>query len=147
MEPIKRREKKVQQPLNPLFKKKTESSLQRKQPITKAEGRKERIDKKKDIKIPFSEEERKLIKKLARASNLTPTTYCTALMKTALQTVHHYPEITYDAKGAPYPVKLEKHFHDKVFDFTVEWDCSLKQAAYRIISYMLREGRQPIHYD
>lgn len=119
----------------------------RKKPITKAEGREERCDKKKDIKIPFSENERKLIKRLAKMDRMTPTSFCTSLIKKVLTTNNNYPIVHYDPKGKPYPVKLEKYYHDKIFDYTVEWDCSLKEAAYRIISLVLKERSKLNFYE
>ncbi|MCK1995478.1 hypothetical protein MPH61_23430 [Peribacillus muralis] len=131
-------------PLNPFFETKkvpsktfTNSNNVRKKPITKSEGRKERCDKKKDVKIPFNTYERKLIKKLARLNGLDPTPYCTDLVIKALKSNYSFPDLPYDPKGQPYPVKLELFFHDKLFHYKIEWDCSLKEAAYRIISYML----------
>ena len=38
----------------------------RKRSITKEEGRQTRSDKKKDVKIPLSEEERQMVKRVAR---------------------------------------------------------------------------------
>ncbi|MDM5196780.1 hypothetical protein QUF79_01615 [Fictibacillus enclensis] len=40
-------------------------------------------------------------------------------------------------------MKLESYFHDLLFEYKVQWDCSLKEAAYRIVSYMmtLEEGK------
>lgn len=135
--------------LNPLFNKNKDNKTKqpntsnvRKQPITKVEGRKERCDKKKDVKIPFTEDERKLIKELSRKRNLDPTPYCSLLLKKGLKEKRFYPHCPYDPKGKPYPAKLEQHYHDLLFTFKVEWDCSLKESAYRIISYMLKEERR-----
>lgn len=132
-------------PLNPFFETRTISSKTlsnpnnvRKKPITKSEGRKERCDKKKDVKIPFTTNERKLIKQLARLRGLEPTPYCTDLIIKALKCNYSFPDLPYDPKGQPYPVKLESFFHDRLFHFKVEWDCSLREAAYRIISFMLK---------
>ncbi|MGM0877787.1 MAG: hypothetical protein ACQEWV_24370 [Bacillota bacterium] len=131
-------------PLNPIFDNNVTKNNTfnltpnvRKKPITKAEGRKERCDKRKDVKIPFNQSERKLIKELAKKRGLDPTPYCTFLLIKALKTNYHFPECSYDPKGQPYPAKLDQHFHDLLFNYKVEWDCSLKESAYRIVSFML----------
>ncbi|MDX8367815.1 hypothetical protein [Cytobacillus sp. IB215665] len=129
-------------PINPIFDQKTkrpQTNNVRKKPITKVEGRKERIDKKKDVKIPFSQQERQLIKTLAKRKGMDPTNFCTALIKRGLKGNYPFSEIKYDPKGKPYPVKLERYFHDLLFDYTISWDCSLREAAYRIVSFMLME--------
>ncbi|MDM5196519.1 hypothetical protein QUF79_00190 [Fictibacillus enclensis] len=138
-------------PINPLFDKKSPVGIHGKQPgnvrkkaKTRAEGRKVRCDKKKDVKIPFTAYERQLIKKLAKLKGQDPTPYCTELIKKGLTNNYSFVDFPYDPKGKPYPVKLESYFHDLLFDYKVQWDCSLKEAAYRIVSYMLtmEEGRQ-----
>ncbi|MFC0274794.1 hypothetical protein ACFFIX_26135 [Metabacillus herbersteinensis] len=139
------------EPLNPIFDNKpiknnsfNQLPIVRKKPITKAEGRDERCDKRKDVKIPFNENERKLIKELAKKRGLEPTPYCTFLINKALKGSYHFPESPYDPKGKPYPAKLEKYFHDLLFDYKVQWDCSLKESAYRIISFMLVMERKEL---
>ncbi|WP_235998336.1 hypothetical protein [Heyndrickxia sporothermodurans] len=79
-----------------------------------------------------------MIKTLAKKRGLEPTPYCTYLLKKALKGNYHFPECSYDPKGQPYPAKLEEHYHDLLFNnYKVQWDCSLKKAAYRMVSYML----------
>lgn len=131
-------------PLNPIFDNKsvnnnsfTPTPNVRKKPITKSEGRKERVDKRKDVKIPFDQNERKLMKELAKKRGLEPTPYCTFLLMKALNGNYHFPECSYDPKGQPYPAKLDQHFHDLLFNYKVKWDCSLKESAYRMVSFML----------
>lgn len=134
------------EPINPIFTKKTSRSILetkkeivRKKPITKMEGRKERSDKKKDVKIPFNPQERRLLKILAKKMGLDPTPYCSILVKKGLQEFKDFPIRPYDPKGQPYPAKLEKVYHDQLFEMKVRWDCSLKEAAYRILAFMLEE--------
>lgn len=131
-------------PINPIFINQKEKSHPlvtvtkvRKKPITKEDGRKTRCDKKKDVKVPFSAEERELIKRISHKKGLDPTPYCTQLIKKALRGKHQFSEVAYDPKGKPYPVKLEEYFHEQLFEYTVLWDCSLREAAYRILSFML----------
>lgn len=135
--------------INPIFNSNLKKSVTngtpdiKKRAKTKEEGRKERCDRKKDVKIPFTEEERILVKKLARKRNLEPTPYCSFLVKQALTKKYVFPICEYNPKGKPYPAKLESYYHDLLFDYTLQWDCSFKEAAYRIIRFMLDlESRQ-----
>jgi hypothetical protein len=123
-------------PLKPILDSKTtinhsfdEVSIAQKKTITK--------DMLKMVKIPFNQNERKLIKELAKKRGLDPTPYCTYLLIQALESNATFPECYYDPKGQPYPAKLDQHFHDLLFTYRVQWDCSLKESAYRIVSYML----------
>jgi hypothetical protein len=123
-------------PLKPIFDSKTtinhsfdEVSIAQKKTIIK--------DTHKMVKIPFNQNERKLIKELAKKRGLDPTPYCTHLLIQALESNAWFPECYYDPKGQPYPAKLDQHFHDLLFTYRVQWDCSLKESAYRMVSYML----------
>jgi len=134
------------EPINPIFTTKidkpkivTQKEIVRKKPITKTEGRKERVDKKKDVKIPFTPQERRLLKILAKKRGLEPTPYCSLLVKKGLEEYQDFPIRIYDPKGQPYPAKLERVYHDLLFEMKVKWDCSLKEAAYRILAFMLEE--------
>ncbi|MED4456156.1 hypothetical protein [Metabacillus fastidiosus] len=137
-------------PLNPIFNNKaansslTNTSNVRKKPITKEEGRKERCDKLKHVKIPFNEKERMLIKQLAKKRGLDPTPYIGFLLMKALKRNYDFPECVYKPQGQPYPAKISIYYHDLLFDYKVKWDCSLKESAYRIVSFMLEKERREL---
>ncbi|MGG3574601.1 hypothetical protein ABES25_05625 [Bacillus gobiensis] len=58
---------------------------------------------------------------------------------------YDFPETVYDPKGKPYPAKLETYYYDLLFDYKINWVCSLKESAYRIISFMLRIEARDIY--
>lgn len=78
-----------------------------------------------------------MIKKLAKEKGVDPTPYCTYLLKKALKGNYEFPECNYDPKGKPYPAKLDIYNYDLLFNYKVKWDCSMKESAYRIISFMI----------
>lgn len=133
--------------LNPMFQKKKptrsvpiKTSNVRKKPITKSEGRKVRKDKKHDIKIPLTLEQRKTIKALSRQAGEYPTNFLSQKMKNELPRAEFLPEpfIPYPSNSKlSYPVKLEEAYFKQLQDLSIEWDCSLRRAAYRIISSLL----------
>ncbi|GLI90648.1 hypothetical protein ACTHP5_20355 [Bacillus subtilis] len=102
------------------------------------DNRKTRSDKKRDVKIPFSEDERQVIKRLSQKNSSTPTSYLGKLLSQALKMKIDYPEVEYNPKGKPYPAKLTSSDMDLLFEYKVMWDCSYKQAAYRIINCCLQ---------
>lgn len=133
--------------LNPMFQKKKptrpypiRTTNVRKKPITKEEGRKVRKDKKHDIKIPLTLEQRKIIKALSHQAGEYPTNFLTQKMKLELPRAEFIlePVIPYPSNSKlSYPVKLEQTYFKQLQDLSIEWDCSLRRAAYRIISSLL----------
>ena len=101
--------------------------------------RKKRSDAKNDVKIPFNEEERRKIKVLARKHNTSPTQYVSSLLKIGLMRGKAYPPVAYSATGKKsIHAKLSESDYEQLFACTVEWDCSYREAAYRIINQMLK---------
>lgn len=132
--------------LNPMFddSKKNKQGIGsgvRKKPITKEQGRKVRKDKKWDVKIPLTLEERRLLKRLGSKYKMTPTELCSDLVKRGLKSGIEFEEVNYLATGKVYPAKLEKEYKDLLFELTVEWDCSYRKAAHRILIGILELER------
>lgn len=102
------------------------------------QDRKKRSDAKIDIKIPFSDEERKIIKQQAKMKNSSPTQYVSSLLVVGLTRGKAFPIVSYSATHKKsIHAKLKPSDHQKLFDCSVEWDCSLREAAYRITSLMI----------
>nr|WP_173026380.1 hypothetical protein [Aeromonas sp. Ne-1]AKO69679.1 hypothetical protein [Aeromonas sp. Ne-1] len=101
--------------------------------------RKTRIDKKKDVKVPLNASQRKLLKMLAKRKQTDPTNYCSTLLKRALskKIVLSLPIETYQPKEKPISAKLEIYYHELLLDKSIEYDCSLRETAYKLISHML----------
>lgn len=84
------------------------------------------------------------MKRFAKVNQLDPTPFCTLLVKKGVSGQYNIPKKRYDPKGKPYPAKLEAYYHDQLFEYTIKWDCSLKEAAYHILIFMLeQESRKP----
>lgn len=130
--------------LNPMFQKKkatkplpVRTTNVRKKPFRKYEERKVRCDKKHDIKIPLTLDQRKTIKALARQAGEYPTNYLSQVIKDELPCAEMVPEpsIPYpSASKLSYSVKLEQDYFKRIQDLSIEWDCSMRRAAYRIIA-------------
>lgn len=132
--------------INPLFNKATapiKKNIQKKE-LTDTTGevkektRKTRSDKKFSVKIPLTLDQRKKIRHLATIQKVYPTNYCTDMIKKGLYRKISFPEIPYPSSSdKSYPVKLEQEYMDMIVAWTIEWDCSRKQAAHRILIGMV----------
>lgn len=121
----------------------------RKKTITLSEGRKQRSDKKNDVKIPLTQEQRIMIRELAEKANMSPTSFCGYLLKKGLVRRITFPEpkLPYPSGSSlSFPAKLEMDFYLQLKSWAIKWDCSIKKAAYRILVLMLalekEEGAQ-----
>lgn len=102
--------------------------------------RKTRSDKKTDIKIPLISEQRVRIRKYSMNSKMAATNYCSYLVKKGLDRAIPFPIpiVNYPSgSDLSFHVKLEESYIALLDDLCVEWDCSRKKAAYRILVTML----------
>ncbi|WP_019156854.1 hypothetical protein [Robertmurraya massiliosenegalensis] len=128
--------------LNPMFNRRTSQKKPPQNPqkpnITST-PRKKRSDAKNDIKIPLSLEQRQILKKLAKTRGLSMTTYCSEVLALYLRRKTEYRRVEYsptDKKSVH--AKLHQPDYDVLFEYSVKWDCSLRQAAHRIITTVLK---------
>jgi len=121
--------------------------------IKTSQKKQTRSDKKHDIKINLTMDQRQLLKRLTKnikdstvnKDEITQTSVCTQLLKKALLTKKtDYPEVSYpksDSKKGR--AKLEERYYNLLFEYTVKWDCSFAKAAHRIFLYALEmEAKQ-----
>jgi hypothetical protein len=103
--------------------------------------RKTRSDKKDDIKIPLTIEQRILVRKFANKNEMAPTPYTGHILKKGLSRGIPFPEpaVPYPSKSTiSFHAKLEVHFLNKLDEWAILWDCSRRKAAYRILMGMLK---------
>lgn len=115
--------------------------------VTSPKKRQTRSDKKHDIKINLTMEQRQMLKRLTKniwdrtvnKDEITQTYVCTQLLKKALlMKKTDFPEVKYpksDSKKGR--AKLEEKYYNLLFEYTVKWDCSYAKAAHRIFLYAL----------
>lgn len=124
--------------LNPMFnrtaaptKRATNLPKPNKEPV----HRKKRSDAKIDIKIPLSPEQRQVLKRLAKRYRTSPTGYCSNLLGLFLRRRTEYRLVQYSPTNQKtVHAKLSQSDHDILFEYSVKWDCSLRQAAHRILT-------------
>lgn len=95
--------------------------------------RKKRSDAKSDVKIPLTTVERQQVKILARANKMTVTEYCSHLINLYIERNWDYKEVNYHASEKCVHATFKQNEYDELFSFSVKWDCSLRQAAHRIL--------------
>ncbi|MFB7141991.1 hypothetical protein ACFCYN_20255 [Gottfriedia sp. NPDC056225] len=102
--------------------------------------RKERCDKKKDIRILLKPEIKQLIKKLSYQYNTYPTILTTDILTEALYRIKEFDEVEYPIGSKHLVVaKLDKETFKILQGYCVEWDCSIRKAAHRVFVNSLRK--------
>lgn len=128
--------------LNPMFNR----SVSQKKPSQKpskpnvaATPRKKRSDAKNDVKIPLSLEQRQILKVLAKRQRQSVTTFSSELLGTFLRRRTDFQLVQYSPTNKKsVHAKLNASDYDILFEYSVKWDCSLRQAAHRILTTALR---------
>ena len=128
----------------PVLKTETKLSQERKKPITKKEGRKERSDKLKDVRILLPLEQKKFIRSVAASKGKDTTHYTTELLQNGLMNINMFDfiEVNYPIESEhKVCAKISKDYFKLLQDHAIEWDCSLRKAAHRIfINVLIKEG-------
>lgn len=111
--------------------------------------RKTRSDKKTDIKVPVTSKQKQKLMILARLESsksreyISVTKIASRLVKKGLFEYENFPEIEYDPSLKTVHVKLELFFVEHLFNFQLQWDTSMREAAARILYFMLEESEIP----
>ena len=129
--------------LNPMFLRNGEKKADKKvsQNVRKpAAVRKKRSDAKKDIKVPMSIDGRKTLRSEAYKCNSTTTKIATEKVVKSLKKDCSYPEVIYLSSEKTVHVKLDQYFYELLQEKAIEWDCSVRKAAHRILSFELSGG-------
>lgn len=128
--------------LNPMFNRTNTKQTKNKPPLkTNNEPlqRKKRSDAKSDVKIPLTLEQRQTIKKLAKRHRMSTTTYCSELLGLFLRRGTDYRLVEYSVKDKKsVHAKLNASDYDILFEYSTKWDCSLRQAAHRILTTAIK---------
>ncbi|MED4456142.1 hypothetical protein [Metabacillus fastidiosus] len=116
--------------------------------------RKVRSDAKKRVKIPLSYEQKEKLKFNGKFNSpgveMPYTNFSTKLVAEGIgepfiqnaKREHGYPE-EYESTELYVSIKLDKEEHDKLWELSVKWDCSIRQVGYTILVYMLNRYPEP----
>ncbi|WP_374723594.1 hypothetical protein [Calidifontibacillus erzurumensis] len=132
--------------LNPMFRKQSDIKTKKEKISKDQKIRRKRSDAKHDIKIPLDVNERQFIRRLAIVHQTSMTAYCSELIEKALASNKEYPNVLYSANNKKaVHAKLSGAAFKKVQEYSVQWDCSIRCAAYRILMAALEEEKEVIY--
>lgn len=122
--------------LNPMF--------QMKEKFRRKVNRQPRSDKKKDVKIPLTDRQKRAVKLLALQERKNVTDYSTRVISQALR----FPAVENVALFHDYEdtknyvhIRLSQEQHDQLAKLSIQWDVSIRQAAFRLLHFVLREEK------
>jgi hypothetical protein len=119
---------------------KTKPKLPPKEPKERtSKPRKERSDKKKDIKVPLNEEQKRKVRWGAYKKKMTATSYSTFLVEEALTKsyINILPAVSYEQTYDYVHVKLKKEEYEQVVKLSIEWNVSIRKGVHRLLLFML----------
>lgn len=115
----------------------TQLQVQQK-PNKTTKTRKKRSDAKVDVKIPLTTTERQQIRLLAKIKNQSTTECTTDLILLYISRKWDFKEVEYSSADKKFVhAKFKQSDYDELFSYAVKWDCSVREAAYRILATAL----------
>ena len=126
--------------LNPMYQKtKPKLPPTERQYMQPSRPRKERSDKKKDIKVPLTEEQKRMVRWGAYQREMTATSFSTTLVEKALSRPYlkELTEIPYEDTYDYVHVKLSKTNYEVVVKLSILWNVSIRKGVHRILLFML----------
>lgn len=121
--------------LNPMFSKTIVLSTDRK--------RKKRMDSKTDVKVAVSLDQKKALRILGFCEKLSITQYASKLVKEGISKEYiQFATRTHYSKDYEFVhVKLEQPYYEELVRLSIDWNCSVRKAAHRVLINMLKEQR------
>lgn len=109
--------------------------------------KKSRSDKKKDVKIPITDDMYKQILIVSRKEGFTPTQFSTRTFSETLLNKSEFPDVEYDSgTGTFIHVKLNLEIYNMLVELSVAWRCSIRKAAHKIFDYALKNDNYVKEY-
>ena len=107
--------------------------------LKSSKPRKQRSDKKHDIKIPVSKSTKQRVLLYSRLRGLSEKKYCTGLVKQAFELNYELPEVEYQPGELTVHINPDKELYSLIVNKSVDWNsASLRMAAHRIFMEALR---------
>lgn len=127
--------------LNPAFQNKKNLQKKVKDEDKEKKKRKERSDKKRDVKIPLTEKQKEVVQLLALEEHKSPTGFASQIVLEGLK----FPKVenigfyhTYEDTKNYVHAELSQDHHKQLVILSIKWKVSIRQAAYRLLHFMLR---------
>jgi hypothetical protein len=111
-------------------------------------SRRIRSDKKRDIKIPVTKEEKSFIIMASIERKESETDYCTQLLKSALARNTEFDEVKYQNLEDTVHVKVNAFLEEQIAYYAALWGWgSMRKVAHRIFMQSLRLERGEIIFE
>jgi hypothetical protein len=120
-----------------------QSSNVRKKVIQEENSSGKRSDKKHDIRVCVTPEQKKFIRHIKTRTafetnvDVSMTQISSALIKDGLKREYNFPEVPYVNHDLIVHVKLDVRDYNALLKYCSLWDCSARRAAHRILCGML----------
>ncbi len=111
-------------------------------------SRRTRSDKKRDIKIPVTKEEKLFIIRASIERKESETDYCTQLLKSSLSRNREFEEVEYRNLEDTVHVKVNAFLEEQIAYYAALWGWrSMRKVAHRIFKQSLRLERGEIIFE
>jgi hypothetical protein len=119
---------------------------QRRQRKTK-NNRKQRSDKKVDIRVPISDGDRDFVLYNARSRRESMTKFCTDVIRIQIANNKEFHAHPYVKSDFIVHVKADEELYRNIVNYSLEWNCSIRETTYRILTDSLFFIRGGIHIE
>lgn len=125
-----------------MYQKTKSSSNERQYKKSSTKHRKVRSDKKKDIKVPLNEGQKRMIRWGAYKREMTATSFSTILVEEALTKpyIKDIPGLPYEDTHDYVHIKLKEIEYEQVVKLSIVWNVSVRKGVHRILLFMLGDG-------
>ena len=96
--------------------------------------RKQRSDKKVDIRVPVTDSDREFILWSSRSRRESMTKFCTEVVQNYIANGFDFKEHPYVKTDFEVHVKADETLYKKIVDYSVKWNCSIREATHRILT-------------
>ncbi|MFD2512115.1 hypothetical protein ACFSUR_28760 [Halalkalibacter alkalisediminis] len=111
-------------------------------------SRRTRSDKKRDIKIPVTKEEKLFIIRASIERKESETDYCTQLLQSSLSRNREFEEVEYVNHKETVHVKVNAFLEEQITYYAALWGCrSIRKVTHRIFMQSLRLERGEIIFE
>ncbi|WP_332698655.1 hypothetical protein [Halalkalibacter lacteus] len=109
--------------------------------------RKQRSDKKVDIRVPISDDDREFVLWSARTKRQSMTQFCTEILRTQIKNNKEFHEHPYIKSEFIVHVKADEELYRHIVSFSIEWSCSIREATHRLLTDSIFFIRGGIHFE
>ncbi|MBP3953632.1 hypothetical protein [Bacillus suaedae] len=97
-------------------------------------NRKTRSDKKVDIRVPITDQDREFILWNARSRRMSMTAFCTEIIQIQIQRNQEFHPRPYEHTDFIVHVKADEELYRHIVNYSIKWSCSIREATHRILT-------------